>query len=89
MKWRGRWQADRTLEHYLQKLGSSSMLAAVPMSTRTKITEYAGQTRALLEQVIMLMAPRRDQLLCEWGGPMTAGTRRPCCAPADFGRALL
>ena len=63
VKWRGRWQADRTLEHYLQELGSCSMLAAVPFNIRSKILALAEQTGVLLEHIIVQLAPLPDRLL--------------------------
>ncbi len=57
VKWRGRWVSDRTLEHYLQEMGSASFITTLPEAARGRIAAYAAQTRQLLEAVSHAMLP--------------------------------
>ena len=58
VKWRGRWQSDKTLEHYLQELGSCSLLATLPQPVRDRIEYHAKDARPLLDAVIDSHAKR-------------------------------
>jgi hypothetical protein len=63
VKWRGRWVSDRTLEHYLQEMGSASFITTLPEATRDRIASYAARTRQLLEAVSQAMLPWCDRVL--------------------------
>ncbi len=56
VKWCGRRQTDKTLEHYLQDLGSCSLLATLGPDLRERITACASYTRSLLEMVTQATA---------------------------------
>lgn len=48
VKWRGRWTSDRTLETYLQELGSASVVPKLNASVRQDIYEKSRRTRSHL-----------------------------------------
>lgn len=45
VRWRGRWQDNNTLEHYLQEVGSASIVPRLPPTSRAAVCRWAAQAR--------------------------------------------
>lgn len=45
VRWRGRWQHNATLEHYLQEVGSASIVPPVPPVSQAAVCCWAAQAR--------------------------------------------
>ena len=56
VRYRGRWSSSRMLEIYIQEVGSSSILPALPAETRERVRELAAWAPTLLQQAARRLA---------------------------------
>ena len=58
-RWRGRWDNERSMEHYLQELPMGEAYASLPESTRTRVTAVARLLDYVLTEAGLDLAPPR------------------------------
>ena len=56
IRWIGRWESDKTVEHYLQEAPAALAAARLPIPVRQRIRALAG----LLPDAIRRTAQRRE-----------------------------
>jgi len=52
VRWRGRWDEMRSLEHYVQELGAAEMLSTLDPATRARVRRLASCAPRVLRQYI-------------------------------------
>ena len=69
VRYRGRWSSGRMLEIYIQEVGSSSILPALPAQTRERVRELAAWAPTLMQQAAQrLVASARVDAPSAQGG---------------------
>ena len=52
IRWRGRWQAAKTLEIYIQEVASLTIIARLPAHVIDKIRRFAQAAAAILDAIL-------------------------------------